>query len=215
MIKIFLKIILENPLVKWFIYALKYIRWSFIFPTTKLDYGCEVRDSFLGKYSRLSFKSKVKKCILGKYSYVGENSTLTLCTVGKFTCIGPDVHINLGTHPTHLQSIHPAFYTVKLRAAKSFVNKNSFKEYHNVFIGNDVWIGARVVILGGSKVPDGVIISAGSVVRKNDKLEEYGIYGGNPISLIKFRRCKRENSIFERWWDLDDKAISESLEKFF
>ena len=35
------------------------------------------------------------------------------------------------------------------------------------FIGNDVWIGANVIIPGGIKVGDGAIIAAGSVIVKD------------------------------------------------
>ena len=55
-------------------------------------------------------------------------------------------------------------------------------------IGNAVWVGSNVTILPGTKVGDGVIVQAGSVV--HGSLQDYGIYGGNPAKLIK----KRENS---------------------
>lgn len=47
-----------------------------------------------------------------------------------------------------------------------------------LIIGNDVWIGARIAILG-------VIIGAGSVLTK--PIPDYAIVVGNPARVIKLR----------------------------
>ena len=51
-----------------------------------------------------------------------------------------------------------------------------------IVVGDDVWIGANCVLLDGAIIGKGCIIAAGSVVR--GVLEDYGIYGGNPIRKI-------------------------------
>ena len=54
-------------------------------------------------------------------------------------------------------------------------------------IGDDVWIGARVIVLPGcKKIGKGVIIGAGAVVTKD--VPEYAIVGGNPAKVIKYRK---------------------------
>lgn len=54
-------------------------------------------------------------------------------------------------------------------------------------IGNDVWIGARVTILGGChRIDNGAIIGAGAVVTKD--VPDYAIVGGNPAKVIKYRK---------------------------
>ena len=54
-------------------------------------------------------------------------------------------------------------------------------------IDDDVWIGARVMILPGCKhIGKGVIIGAGSVVTKD--IPDYAIVGGNPARVIKSRK---------------------------
>ena len=54
-------------------------------------------------------------------------------------------------------------------------------------IGDDVWIGARVIVLPGcKKIGKGVIIGAGAVVTKD--IPEYAIVGGNPAKIIKYRK---------------------------
>ncbi|MDD3320946.1 MAG: DapH/DapD/GlmU-related protein [Paludibacter sp.] len=53
-------------------------------------------------------------------------------------------------------------------------------------IEDDVWIGARAMILPGCKhIGKGVIIGAGSVVTKD--IPDYAIVGGNPARVIKYR----------------------------
>lgn len=54
-----------------------------------------------------------------------------------------------------------------------------------VFIGDDVWIGSRVIILPGVKIGSGSIIGAGSVVTRD--VEPYSVVGGVPAKLIKKR----------------------------
>jgi maltose O-acetyltransferase len=54
-----------------------------------------------------------------------------------------------------------------------------------IIIEDDVWIGARALILPGVLIGRGSIIAAGSVITKN--VESYSIVGGNPAKLIKKR----------------------------
>lgn len=57
-----------------------------------------------------------------------------------------------------------------------------------VKIGNDVWIGARAIILPGVEINSHSIIGAGSVVTHN--VPEYAVVGGNPARVIKYRKEK-------------------------
>jgi acetyltransferase-like isoleucine patch superfamily enzyme len=55
-----------------------------------------------------------------------------------------------------------------------------------IFIGNDVWIGTNSVILGGVKIGDGVIIGAGSVVKR--EIPPYSVVMGNPARIAYNRK---------------------------
>lgn len=52
-----------------------------------------------------------------------------------------------------------------------------------IYIGNHVWIGARVTILKGVKIGDGAIIAAGTVVTRN--IPPRCLAAGNPARIIK------------------------------
>lgn len=56
-------------------------------------------------------------------------------------------------------------------------------------IGDDVWIGANVVIVDGVTIGSHCIVGAGAVVTKD--VADYSIVGGNPAKLIRSRLVKR------------------------
>ena len=110
--------------------------------------------------------------IIGDRSQLGKNmraeSDLQL---GDDVVMGPDVVIMSSSH---------AFDSVDLP-----VNQQGGRARRPVTIGNDVWIGTRVIILPGIQVGNHSIIGAGSVVTKN--VPPLAIVAGNPAKIIRFR----------------------------
>ena len=58
-------------------------------------------------------------------------------------------------------------------------------ETRPVKIGNDVWIGRRVMIMPGVSIGNGCIIGAGAVVTKD--VPDYSIVGGIPAKVLRMR----------------------------
>jgi maltose O-acetyltransferase len=54
-----------------------------------------------------------------------------------------------------------------------------------VRIGNDVWIGARCIILPGVTIGDGAVLAAGAVVTR--AVPANAIMGGVPAKVLKYR----------------------------
>ena len=54
-----------------------------------------------------------------------------------------------------------------------------------ILIEDNVWVGSRVIVLGGVKIGEGAIIQAGSVVVSD--IPACGIAGGNPARVCKWR----------------------------
>lgn len=57
--------------------------------------------------------------------------------------------------------------------------------HKEITIGDNVWIGYRVIVLGGVSIGEGAIIQAGSVVVRD--IPPLAIAGGNPAAPFKFR----------------------------
>lgn len=55
----------------------------------------------------------------------------------------------------------------------------------DVVIGNDVWLGAKAVVLPGAQIGDGAIIGAGAVVRGT--IPPYAIAVGTPAKVVSQR----------------------------
>lgn len=132
----------------------------------------------------------------GKYSY-GEPRIDTLGSederleIGSFVSIADNVTFILsGGHNINTFSTFP-FKSVCLgEDTPEALCKGP------VIVGDDVWIGYGVTILSGVTIGQGAVIAAGAVVTSS--LKPYGIYGGVPAKLIKYRF---------------DKEIREELEK--
>ncbi len=54
-----------------------------------------------------------------------------------------------------------------------------------IVIGDDVWLGANVVVLDGAVIGQGCVVAAGSVVR--GELESFSIYAGVPAKRVGAR----------------------------
>lgn len=133
---------------------------------------------------------------IGAYSYVCAESIIDeSVSIGKYTSIARYSVISPRTHPTNWLSSHPFQYGEKHETVKP------------TFIGNDVWIGVRVTIMGGVKIGDGVIIGSGAVVTKD--IPPYAIVVGVPAKVIKYRFSEDiiKQLLKLKWWDLDIETL--------
>lgn len=148
---------------------------------------------------------------LSKRNFVQPHATAPI-SVGAFCSIGPEVMIfGRADHPTSLASTYP--FGSKLLAPEAG-NADAVTK-GPVRIGNDVWIGARAIILSGVTVGDGAIIGAGAVVAKD--VPPYGIVVGNPAKLLKHRFAPEivEALLAIRWWDWPEEKIRAFEAEFY
>jgi acetyltransferase-like isoleucine patch superfamily enzyme len=62
--------------------------------------------------------------------------------------------------------------------------KNIINPDKAIFVGNDVWIAARSMLLKGSYIPNGCIVGANSLITKKFTTQK-AIIAGNPAKIIK------------------------------
>jgi acetyltransferase-like isoleucine patch superfamily enzyme len=66
-----------------------------------------------------------------------------------------------------------------------YITYKGRKEKENeIIIGNHVWIGSGTQIYKGTKIPDGCVVAANSIVR-GEFTKENALIGGNPAKIIK------------------------------
>ena len=147
------------------------------------------RNTILGGCNKIKKKASICNSVVGKYTYVGAYSDMSSCRIGAFSSISHDVYIEPYTHPTKgFISTSPVFFSTLKQAVETFVDKNLFDEQmeiegYNCIIGNDVWIGSKVLIKGGVSIGDGAIVAMGSIVTKD--VPPYAIVGGVPARVIR------------------------------
>ncbi|MDC4885798.1 acyltransferase [Acinetobacter baumannii] len=135
---------------------------------------------------------KGAKLQIGDNTFIGEN-TYIKCYGGSIQ-IGNNVSINskcflngagglsignntrIGTQSIMISSNH-------IFERSDVLIKDQGTSREGIYIGGDVWFGARVTVLDGVHVTDRVVIGACGLVTKS--INEKGAYGGVPVKLLR------------------------------
>ncbi len=131
-----------------------------------------------GYLSRCGIKPRVKSgaeispnATMGDYSELGTRCIIQANVhIGDNVIMGPDVKVYSRNHKFD-----------RLDIPISQQGKN----YYKTIIGNDVWLGANIIVTAGCKIGDHAIVAAGSVVTKD--VSEFAIVGGVPAKVIRYR----------------------------
>lgn len=109
---------------------------------------------------------------VGDRSELGQNARIDQhVTIGSDVVMGPDIVIMTNAHAFEKLD-------VPVRAQGALPNRP-------VIIGNDVWIGTRVIIMPGVTIGDQAVVGAGSVVTKD--IPARAIVVGAPARVLRYR----------------------------
>jgi acetyltransferase-like isoleucine patch superfamily enzyme len=156
--------------------------------------------------SGCNFSGDIK---IGYATTLGYNNLLGgNITIGKYCQLGVDVALHATNHPiSHMTT---------------YINQNLFqgelkqlKVENKITIGNDVWIGHGVIVVGNVNIGNGAILAAGSVVTKD--VPAYTIVGGIPAKEIRKRFSEKIIGEIEtlQWWDLSETELEKIKPLFF
>ena len=140
-----------------------------------------------GKTSRIhgTCYGFLKHVSIGEHSTVGMNNhfncLLADVVIGNHVITGPEVMFITGNHRYDIVGKYIAQITDK--------QKRKIDD-EDIVVEDDVWIGARAIILKGVHIEKGSIIGAGSVVTKD--IPSYSIACGVPAKVIKKRFTDKE-----------------------
>lgn len=125
------------------------------------------------------------KCIFHANIYLGDNCNFNgMQILGKGTVkIGSNFHSGV---ECMIVSENHNYEGNKLPYDETFVKKE-------INIGDNVWFGNRVLVVGNVTIGEGAIIAAGSVVVKD--VPDLAIVGGNPAKVIKYRDSEHYNRL--------------------
>ena len=135
----------------------------------------DILKTILGKTKKNFFIEQPFYCDYGYNISIGENFFANFnCTIldgatvefGDNVFIGPGCGFYTACHPLDVETRNKGLETAK-----------------RIKVGNNVWIGAQVVILPGITIGDNSVIGAGSVVSKDIPSNVVAV--GNPCKVIK------------------------------
>lgn len=152
-----------------------------------VHYGCSKYYGwgYIGKNSRVSSPS----IISGKHNiFIGDNVNIDWDNVIYATNAKLIIKDNSGV------AVGCTFITGNHRMLPGEGLKergNANLEGKDIIIEEEVWVGAKSIILAGTHIGRGAIISAGSVVR-GVKIPPYAIVAGNPCKIVGYRYTPEE-----------------------
>lgn len=168
---------LQNPL--WSI--LRVVKRKFLFLESPF-----FTDDYMRRYTRYLQKCGMDIADYDEHGFIhpsvwfDSSERYSLIKVGRAVTLSRDVVLL-----THDYSIRNA-----INAFESNSDNVKYKFLKSIVIGDNVFIGARAVILPGTTIGDNVIIGAGAVVKGN--VPEKTIWGGLPrVRYARWRNSMR------------------------
>lgn len=203
---------------------------------TLQDYGIQFNS--LPIFEKLVYEAPVNlggdncffgDCSIGAFSCLQNRCEFTHTTIGRYCSLASQVCAGPGQHFTHNLTTHPFIWDPEDQSARL----GQFESYRKIMgrrpfsrpatipramsapgirIGHDVWIGTRVIIMGGVTIGDGAVLAAGAIVTKD--VAPYSVVAGVPAREVKKRFAPDliEKLLELQWWNYDMAHVSNQVD---
>jgi aminocyclitol acetyltransferase len=153
----------------------------------------------------------------GSYFPYSKSNMKHIGGIGRFCSIANSVIIQ-GNHSMNRITSSSLYPMLSERSKKIVEDTPSDKDplgtNRKVVIGNDVWIGANVLINASkcSKIGDGAVIGAGSLVMSD--VPPYAVVYGSPAKIKRYRFSSEliEILLREKWWNWSRQELDDNVE---
>lgn len=158
---------------------------------------------------------------IGAFTEFGREVEVQSARLGRYCEIGPGCMLGATGHPMTWLSVSAFQYKKSTWGWHESADdtevidpeaggRQSFRSVagDQAVIGNDVWLGANVVVLRGVTIGDGAVVAANAVVTQD--VAPYTIVGGIPARMIRPRVTEpvREMHRELRWWRFSPNQLS-------
>lgn len=148
------------------------------------------------------------KCVLYHYDFIGDR-----LVIGRYCAIATGVRfiMNGANHAMGGLSTYP--FNIFAEGWEAGFDPASWEaEFRgDTVVSNDVWIGMEAMVMPGTRIGDGAIVAARSVVASD--VAPYAVVGGNPAREIRrrFDDATIARLLAVAWWDWPAEKVTRNL----
>nr|WP_281352451.1 acyltransferase [Phytoactinopolyspora alkaliphila] len=149
---------------------------------------------FLGRGAKIGGRRGYGRVVLGRWVHVGDETQLrahegTLrvgdkAVFGRHSTVNCYLDVEIGAATLVADFVHVTDFDHRFHDRGVPIKDQGIIK-SPVRIGPDCWLGVKCTVLRGSHIGQGAVVGAHAVVR--GEIPPFGVVGGVPASLIKFR----------------------------
>jgi virginiamycin A acetyltransferase len=170
---------------------------SKLYTTVEVGPEAALDDCNIGGHARVTIGAR--SILTGPVRIIAEVNPVS---IGRFCSLAPETIL---WEPLHDMERLSSYYIFGTFFGESW--KRDVISKGPIDIGNDVWLGAKVVVVSGVTIGDGAVVGAGSVVTSD--VPPYAVVAGAPARVLKYRFAEpvRLRLLELKWWDWPEERI--------
>lgn len=162
-------------------------------------------DSRIGRETVIRELCVVSRSTVGMACYLNRGAEIYATDLGSYSSLGQGCQVGANEHlidyPTTAEALYPGTVTAAVRAGNE----------RRTRVAEDVWIGARAVVIKGVTIGVGAVVGAGAVVTRD--IAPYTIVTGVPAKPLRARFAPDvvARLLESEWWMLPPDVVRDIL----